>query len=191
MAPWLPEMWGAYMTSRAPQIVFEWNGEVMRPLAFHRDLCARTFEPGKRYKLIEFSERSRETHDHLFTTIRGYWRNWPEKYPRELPSEDTLRKHALIQTGHYIQSLMAHDSIDSATAYIRDFIRYIDYCEGSIVSTESGTATVMRIAKTLKKSVMGAAEFQKAKTDILDFCQSVTGIAPEQMEREAKKGAAA
>lgn len=178
-------------SSRAPQVMFEWTGEVMRPLAYHTDLCARTFEAGKRYRLVEFSERSRETHDHFFATVVGYWQNWPEKYERDLPSADHLRKHALIRTGHYIQSVMAHDSLDAATAYVRDFIRYIDYAEGSIVSTANGTCTVMRIAKSQRKKIMDAAEFQKSKNDVLEFCQSVTGIAPEQMAREVKKGAAA
>lgn len=178
------------MSGRAPQVVFEWTGTVMRPLAYHADLCARTFEPGKRYKLIEFSERSRETHDHFFATVAGYWQNWPERYERDLPSADHLRKHALIRTGHYLQSVMAHASLEEATAYVRDFIRYVDYAEGSITSTH-GTATVMRIAKSQRKQVMDAAEFQKSKQDVLEFCQAVTGISPEQMLREVKKGAAA
>lgn len=176
---------------RAPKIIYECTADGMRPLAFHRELFAREFEIGKRYSLIEFDERSPENHNHLFMLITGYWHNWPENYPRELPSAETLRKHALIQTGHYIHAEMAHASLEAATAYVRDFLLHVDYAEGSIVSTPNGTATVMRIAKTLKKKVMEAAEFNKAKADVLDFCQSVTGIAPEQMEREVKKGAAA
>jgi hypothetical protein len=176
--------------TQAPQVVYEWTGEVMRPLAYHEDLCAREFKPGKKYKLVEFSERSRETHDHFFATVAGYWQNWPEKYERELPDADHLRKHALIRTGHYIQSIMAHASLEVATSYIRNFLRYVEYAEGSITTTAAGTATVMRIAKTQRKKVMEAAEFAKSKQDVLDFCAAVTGVAPEDMAREVKKGRA-
>lgn len=172
---------------RTPQIIYDCTGDGLKPVARHRDLFARLFEAGKRYLLIEFNERSRDTHDHFFATVTGYWHQWPENYERELPSPDHLRKHALIRTGHYIQSVMAHASAMTAAAYVRDFLHYVDYAEGSI----SGATTVMRIAKTQRKKVMEAVEFQKSKQDVLDFCQAVTGIAPEDMEREAKKGAAA
>lgn len=173
---------------RTPQIIYECAGGVMRPLAYLKDLFERTFVPGKRYKLTEFTPRSRETHNHFFAAIKGYWENWPEKYERDLPSADILRKHALIRTGHYVQAVMAHQSIEAATAYVRDFVRYVDYAEGSITTTALGTATVMRIAKTQRKDVMDDAEFQQSKQDVLEFCESVTGIAPEQMKREVKKG---
>lgn len=176
---------------RAPQIIYECADGAMRPLAYLKDLFDRTFKPGKRYKLAEFRERSRQTHNHFFAAVQGYWENWPENYERDLPSADILRKHALIRTGHYVQAVMAHQSIEAATAYVRDFIRYVDYAEGSITSTALGTATVMRIAKTQRKDVMDDAEFQRSKTDVLEFCASVTGIPPEQMKREAKKGAVA
>lgn len=174
-----------------PQIIYECTGELMRPLAYHYDLFTRTFESGKRYQLIEFRERSRETHDHFFATVAGYWHNWPENYERELPSADHLRKHALIRTGHYIQCMIVHSSLEAASAYVRNFIRYVDYAEGSIASTVNGTATVMRMAKSQRKNVMDDKEFARSKNDVLDFCQAVTGIPPEQMKREVKKGGAA
>lgn len=175
------------MKKRTPQVIYEWTGEVMRPLALHRELCAAEFSIGKRYKLIEFKERSHETHDHFFSVVSGYWHQWPESYDRDLPSADNLRKHALIRTGHYIQSVMHHASVEAATAYVRDSLRYVDYAEGSI----HGATTVMRIAKSQRKAVMDATEFQRSKQNVLEFCQAVTGIAPEDMEREIKKGAAA
>ncbi|WP_316205777.1 hypothetical protein [Bradyrhizobium sp. SZCCHNS1012] len=176
---------------RTPQVIYEWTGEVMRPLAYHKELAAREFEPGKRYKLIEFNERSEVTHDHFFATVTAYWQHWPENYERELPSADHLRKHALIRTGHYIQTVMAHPSVQAATFYVSQFKQYVDYAEGSIVAGANGVATVMRIAKTQKKNVMEAEEFQKSKQDVLEFCASVTGVAPEDMKREAKKERAA
>lgn len=182
--------------ARAPQIIYDWTGEVMRPLPFHLDLCLRTFESGKRYKLTQARQRSRESHGHYFAVVTRYWENWPHGYERKFPNADQLRKHALIRTGWYVQIVMAHSCSESAVHYVTTFKRQIDYAEGSIVTTERGTATVMRVAVTQQLLGddgvgMDDEEFQKSKQSVLDFCASVTGISPEQMGREVKKGAAA
>jgi hypothetical protein len=176
---------------RAPQIMFECTGEVMRPLEYHRDLFARTFEAGKRYKLMEFSERSPETHNHYFKAVSRYWDNWPHDYERALADREQLRKHALIRTGHYVQIAMAFESIEAASQFVATYKRSVDYTEGSLIANKDGAMAVMLVAKTQQKDRMDAGEFQKSKQDVLEFCAAVTGVSPEQMLREVKKGAAA
>lgn len=176
---------------RAPQIIYDWTGEVMRPLPFHLELCLRTFKTGKRYKLTEFSERSPETHNHYFKAVSRYWDNWPHDYERTLADREQLRKHALIRTGWYVQVAMAFESIEAASQFVATYKRSVDYTEGSLIANKDGAMAVMLIAKTQQKDRMDAAEFQKSKQDVLEFCAAVTGISPEQMLREVKKGGAA
>jgi hypothetical protein len=164
---------------------FTWTGDAMQPVEAAKPICAQ-FVPGQRYALVPYDERSHKTHDHYFACVHKAWQNWPEDYPRHLTSADQMRKHALIATGHYDQSVVACESNEAAAAFVRDIMRSVDYAEGSI----AGTVVVLRLAKTQKKNVMGAAAFQQSKEDVLNFLSSVLAVDVTTLAKEAMRGAA-
>ncbi len=162
---------------------FIWTGTAMVPFEGFRPLCERQYVVGDRYVLVPYDPRSRLSHGHYFACVQAAWENWPETYPRHLADADQLRKHALIATGHYDQSTGVHKTADEAAAFVATIMRAVDYAEFSI----AGTAVVLRLAKTQKKRVMGAAQFQRSKQDVLDFLSSVLGLDVTTLAREAQK----
>lgn len=180
------------MTSRAAQpeklkpVVFEWDGENMATLARFTALANAQYVVGERYALIPYDQRSRVSHDHYFCCVRAAFQNWPEDYPLELPTEDALRYHALIQTGHYDQIIGSYETPAAADASARDLARRVEYAEFSVFEN----VAVLRFPKTQKKKVMGAALFQKSKQDVLDFLSAVLGLDVTTLQAEAKRMAA-
>lgn len=169
---------------RIKPIVFTWDGERMIPLSRFQSLCQKQFTAGHRYTLAP--GRSQISHDHFFACVDKAWQNWPEDYPRPLASADHLRKHALIQTGHYEQSVGHFGTNEKAVEHVRMFLRHVDYAEYSIAED----VAVVRVAKTQKKAAMNASEFQQSKEDVLGFLSSVLRIDVTTLSSEAKRDAA-
>jgi hypothetical protein len=168
-------------------IVYEWDGFVLRPLPGRNFDAARAhYSLGERTSQVPYDQRSKATHNHYFAIIHAAWQNWPENYETAIANEDALRKHALIRTGHYDESACSFASSEDAAAYITMMTRAVDYAEFSTFED----VVIVRIAKTQKKKLMGAAVFQASKTDVLDFLSAHVGVDVTTLAAEAKKMAA-
>lgn len=172
---------------KAGPIVCTWEGDGFKPLSGRAlDVARDAYAPGERVALVPYDQRSRLSHDHFFTCVRGYWQNWPEDYEIAIASEDQLRKHALIHTGHYDESACAFSSSAEIAHYITMMTRAVDYAEFSTFDN----VVVVRIAKTQRKKLMGAAVFQQSKQDVLDFLAAVVGVDAATMQTNAVRHAA-
>lgn len=175
------------MSKRVSPVICTWEDDAYRPLPGRAlDIARAQHGTGERVTLIEYDSRSRLSHDHYMVTVRAAWQNWPEDYAVAIANEDQLRKHALIRTGYYDESAGAYASPEDAAAYITMMTRAVDYAEFSTF----GEVVVVRIAKTQRKKLMGAAVFQRSKQDVLDFLSAVIGIDVTTLTANAVRHAA-
>lgn len=173
------------MSAPAP-IVFEWRGDVMAPAGpgFAR-MCDKRFIVGERYRLDEISERSAASHAHYFAAINEAFQNLPEGISDQFDTPEKLRKFALIKTGYADQRQIVCASKAEAQR-LAAFIRPMD--EYAIVTASEAVVTVYT-AKSQSMRAMGKAEFQKSKSDVLDYLASLVGTTPRTLEQNAGRAA--
>jgi hypothetical protein len=170
----------------AAPIPFRWNGEAFEPLSRHREECDREFVIGEIYRLAEVSERSQASHNHYFAALHQAWLNLPETIAAQFPSEEHLRKHALIKAGYVNIRQFLAESTEQATKLAK-FLRPLDeYC---IVTTEDSMVTVWT-AKSQSMRAMKKKEFEESKAKVLDVVAAMIGSSAAELTREGAANAA-
>jgi len=76
---------------------------------------------GSVIRLIELQERSRQSHNHYFSTLSKAWNNLPEHLVECFPSVEYLRKFALIKCGFY----NSRSIIASSVKQVRDLANFM------------------------------------------------------------------
>jgi hypothetical protein len=173
----------------APPLLFRWDGEAMAPVGRFAREADRHFVIGQNYRLEEVSERSEISHKHEFAWLREAWANLPESAAQNFDNEDQLRKYALIQTGWCNREEHVYPSKAEAMRQAATIRRHkTDYCivvvRGCIVTVLTARSQKMRGAGS-----MSARDFQKSKTDIMEYVAGMIGIPAETLNREAGKAA--
>lgn len=158
-----------------PPMPFKWNGAVMVPLQPQR--AEKFFEHGERYVMVQHQERSQASHNHEFGWLREAWMNLPEHLAERFPSEEHLRKWALIRAGYSDSQTITCNSKAEAQR-VAAFIRPID--EFSVVIVNGPTVTRFT-AKSQSRRAMGAADFQRSKTLIMEIVAKMIGVEPAQL----------
>ena len=164
------------MTDIAPPEPFEWDGEVMRPLRPKR--ADAFYTVGERYIMAPISQRSDATHKHEFAWLREAWINLPEALADQYPTAEHLRKRALIDAGFYDETIV---DAGTAAAAIRVAAAFRAIDDFSLVIVR-GPYVIRRTAKSQSKRAMGAAEFQRSKTAIMEVVSQMLGVETKELE---------
>lgn len=164
------------MTDTAPPVAFQWDGEVMKPLQPKR--ADAFYTVGERYIMAPVCHRSDATHKHEFAWLREAWMNLPEDLADQYPTTEHLRKRALIDCGFYDESIT---DCGTAAAALRVAATFRTIDDFSLVIVR-GRIVIRRTAKSQSKRAMGAAEFQKSKTAIMDLIAGMVGVKPAELE---------
>ena len=151
------------------EVVFHWDGESMVPLDRFRHTCDEQYVIGEKYLLDAVECRSLASHNHYFAALNELWSNLPEKIDFMFPTAEHLRKHCLIMTGYRDERSFVAASKAEATR-LAAFIKPID--DYAIVSVHENTVMVWT-AKSQSYRAMGKVDFQKSKTDVLDYANSL------------------
>ena len=159
-------------------VTYRWDGEAMQPLPRFHNVCNAEFVVGETYTLDEVKQRSQASHRHYFAAIHTAWLNLPETIAANFPSEDHLRKFALIRTGYRDERSIACASKAEAQR-VAAFIKPMD--DYALVVVNEAMVTVYT-AKTQKTRAMGAKEFQASKEAVLDYLAGMIGTNRESME---------
>lgn len=171
------------MRGPIPPMLFDWDGEVMRP--FRPTYADRHFVVGQQYRLEVVEERSTATHNHEFAFLAEAWKQLPEALADIYPSPEHLRKRALIEGGFFDEE--AVDAGNNAAALrVASFVRSRDDFAFVIVR---GPIVLVRTAKSQSRRAMNKAEFQASKEAVLQIVSTMIGTTPEQLRDNA--GAAA
>jgi hypothetical protein len=166
-------------------ILFQWSGEAMIPHPRFRAECDRSFVVGEEYRLAVQEHRSQANHNHYFAAIHLAWLNLPESQAERFPTEEHLRKYALIKAGYRDERSIVCNSKAEAQR-IAAFIKPMD--EYAVVTTFEAVVTVW-IAKSQSKAAMGKQVFQESKNKVLDVLAEMIGTQPETLTRNVGRAA--
>lgn len=134
--------------------------------------------------------RSKRSHGHQFAFVNTAWKNLPEalKGVPYAATAETLRKHALIATGHCNASMVAvgeHDRAERIAALVHTVAEQVN---GYAVTEAKGSVVWCFTPVSQSEKAMGKEEFQRSKTDILNWLADLIGVAPEELSSMGKKG---
>jgi hypothetical protein len=170
------------MTFGAP-LYYEWTGDGMRPVGRLLNQARRVFQIGQVYRLEISEERSESSHRHYFAAVREAWMQLPEDKSLQYPSEDHLRRWALIATGWHHERNIECKTPEEA-ARIAAIVKPLDNY-AVILQREN----VVRIytAKSQSRKNMNKEDFQKSSEAVLDKLSQVIGVRQSQLEKEAAR----
>lgn len=156
-----------------------WTGNSLVPDKRTLAHCIKEFGDGEIVTLERNEERSEASHRHTFAWLHQAYLNLPEHLARKHPSEEALRKWALIETGYCHEDISVWDSAkDAMTAGL--MMRKLDtYC----VVVVSGRTVRRYTAMSQSVRSMGKKTFQESKTAIMDLISSLIGVSPEELRK--------
>lgn len=152
------------------------DGEAFVPSSrFHLRRAQEDFAAGEIVSLNVEKERSAKTHAHQFATISDHWSNLPESMANQpfAKSSDSLRKHALIQTGHGNCEVIVCGSKTAAERVGAYLGHMATKAHGyAIVDVRDATVKVFT-PHSQSKAEMGAEDFQRSKQDVLEWIEAL------------------
>lgn len=167
------------MTDIAP-MPFTWSGEAMVPK--RPKLADAYYVIGEDYTLVEHEESSTRSRNHYFASVHDAWLNLSDADTARWPSDDHLRKYALIRTGFRDERSIPLASRAEALR-VAAFMRPMD--EYAVILVQETVVTVYT-AKTQKRAAMGAEKFQASKTAVLDFLAAMLGTTTQALAQNAE-----
>lgn len=159
-------------------MLFDWDGEAMIPR--HPRRADQLFVVGQHYSLIEQEDRSTATHNHEFAWLKEAWMNLPEALVDLYPTQEHLRKRALIEAGFYNETIIDAGT-NAAALRVASAIRARE--EFSLVIVR-GPAVVIRTAKSQSRRNMKKDEFQASKTAIMEIIAGMIGTTAANLSQE-------
>ena len=160
-------------------------GDSLQPLPRFHNAFGAQFTDGEQYRLEEVKQRSRSSHNHYFVAVEEAWKNLPENLADRFPTDDHLRKWALIKAGYRDERTFVAGSKAEAQR-LAAFIKPID--DHAVVLVREAVVIVYT-AKTQKMRAMGRDEFQASKDAVLRVLAELIGVDHGDIERNAGKAA--
>jgi hypothetical protein len=130
--------------------------------------------------MVPVCQRSEVSHKHEFAWLREAWMSLPDDLAERFPTAEHLRKWALIRAG-YSDSHTITCASKAEALRVAAFIRPID--EFAIVVTNEATVTRFT-AKSQSRKAMGAADFQRSKTLIMEVIARMLGVEPGELPHQ-------
>lgn len=167
----------------APPLQFQWDGEAMVPAGKHWARQAdEHFVVGQRYRLVEENEQSDRSRNHEFAWLHEAWQSLPDTMLDQFPSSEHLRKFGLISKGHC--TMVQHPCTTTAeaerlAAILRPYDAYA-------IVRQRGPVVTVYTAVSQSRRAMGAAMFQKSKSDLMEYVGDLLGVDPETLGKVEK-----
>jgi hypothetical protein len=159
-----------------PPLVFTYDGEAMIPKVPR--LADRHLVVGELYRMSVEEERSMASHRQYFAALHDLWLNLPEDVAENFPSEEHLRKRALIEAHYYDEEIIDCGS-NKVAPNIAAAIRKRDDFALIFVRDQF---VIIRTAKSQSLKAMGKKLFQQSKQDVLDIVSAMVGSKPPVQE---------
>jgi hypothetical protein len=158
-------------------LALAWDGEAFWPLSADRALAKQTYGQGEIVAFAEAKHRSSPSQRHYFACLREAWVNLPEAYAKRFPTEEHLRKWALIHTGFcQARSVVCRTRAEarSIAAIIRSKDAY------AVVSIEGRTIWHLT-ARSQSIEAMDHKTFQASKRAVLELLSDIIRIEPADL----------
>lgn len=150
-------------------MIYQWDGLSMVPMPRFQQKCDDQFVVGELYNLEIKEDRSANSHKQYFAAVREYWVNLPELIEDNFPTDEHLRKWALIKCGYYDERSMVASSKAEALR-IASFVKPSD--DFAIVTVNECVVQVFT-AKSQSTKAMGKRVFQESKEAVLNFLEDL------------------
>ena len=154
-----------------------------------RWLFDRMFAEGQEYTIEIHEPRSTKSHNHFHAVVNEAWKNLPEEIAKQHPDADHLRKFALIKTGWSIKRNVVCESIETAHAFAA-IAGQLNESAVIVVQGPVVTIAVARSQKTTGTGAMNREEFQKSKSDVLDYVASLIGVSSATLTSQVPNSSA-
>ena len=164
----------------APPIPMAFDGEAFRPLPNFLRVAREHYGAGEIVALIPHEERSIKSHNHFFVLVGEAWKNLPDHLASQFPTPDSLRKRALIRTGHCdAETFVCKFKTEAVrlAAALRSTPDAVVVIDGKVVTRLTAQSQSLR--------AMGKETFQRSKDDVLGFLAEMIGVEPAQLARAA------
>lgn len=180
-------------------VIFRWEtvdvcvegGEVRRmsvmvPHARFGALCKRQFEVAEDYVLGPVDGIPSRSRAPLFIAARDAWNNLPEEDTR-FPSDEHLRKKALVMAGWAYHHQAPFETVEDAKAHAIGLRRVDEYA----VIVRKGCVVDCWIAKSISAGTPGLTKekFQEVKTKALDWMATLARTTRAELEANAGRAA--
>lgn len=163
------------MSRDSINIIFEWDGEVMRPMPRFHNLANSELVVGERYRCEVQEDRSWVSHKHQFAWLHDAWLTLPEHVATRFRNEDHLRKHALIAKGFCDSTSVSCATEEEAERWFGFLTKDDPYC----VVVIKNHSLIRFTAQSQSMHAMGAKRFQASKQAVLDFVNDLLAMEPE------------
>ena len=169
------------------ELVAGWIGNSLVPIARFAAQARERFVSGERYIVTVQDQRDWVGHRAYMAQINQLFKNWPES-ERQFDSATALRKWALIRCGFRSERRFVAANKAEAQRLARFLSAGEPYVEFSLVDN----IVIEWRALSQDAHSMGAKEFAKSKTDVIEFLCQIVGVTPDDLraEYDRKKSAA-
>lgn len=165
---------------------FIWQDGCLKPTTpYWASRCEERFTEGEKYTMDQWHARSQASHNQYFASVHEAWLNLNEDQTERFPTEDHLRKFALIKTGYRDERSIVAASKEEARR-VAAFIKPLD--EYAVVIVREAVVIVYT-AKTQKMRAMGKAKFEKSKQDVLDFLAATIRVETRALTNNSGRAA--
>lgn len=170
-----------------------WTGHAFEPDGnYAMAQCHDRLGAGEVVQLDIDPVRSKASHRHQFAFVRTAWMNLPEHLV-DAPfakTPETLRKHALIATGHCDTDMIAVGDERRAERVAAFAQRMAARMHGYALTSIEGAVVYCHTPHSQRAKEMGGAVFQQSKQDILDWLAELLGVSTDDLTKMGKKEAA-
>lgn len=160
---------------------FTWDSEALVMVPKWPRLAASRFVGCTDYLLAPKDITSDKSRAHEFAWLRAAWMSLPEDIAAAFPSEEHLRKHALIVSGFCNTTDYVCGSRAEALRWAENLRRETDAY--AVVEVREGVVRVHK-ARSQAQAAMTGTEFQASKTAILNVVSALLGVEPATLQRQ-------
>jgi hypothetical protein len=176
-----------------PPLLYRWSGVTFVPLPRFQERIARHYKPGQVVQLEEVFDRSRASHNQFFAIVDTVWSNLPHGIAEHYPTPGMFRKWVLINCGWCVKRQFPASSKAEArriAIFLKSKADLSDADDDFVVVDIKDRVVTEYKARSMKMARMQRAEFQKAKTDALDYMADLIGVDRDTMVDPKNRNAA-
>jgi hypothetical protein len=167
-------------------VPYRWDGAALRPLPAFAASVAGRFAIGEVVCLEPAEARSSGSHRHYFACVREAWVNLPEPLASRFPTDEHLRKYALIRAGFCDERSI----VCTSKAEARRIGAFVKPMDDYALVTVAGRVVSVFTAKSQATGAMGRSRFQASKDAVLGLLSEMIGVDPAALLAAGRRSAA-
>lgn len=162
-----------------------WRDGALVPEPRFARWCDEQFGEGEVIQLERHEDRSTQSHNHYFASVKTCWDNLPDhEIENRFPTPDALRKWALIRNGYCTESSVVCDNNEQANI----IAAFMGKREGEIIVVKENVIKKY-VAKSQSYAAMDKQEFQESKVLVLDTLAELIAVTRKRLEQAARSNA--